>query len=172
MHLVYDVYKTPDKKEHLIINIGIYAKGSSAYKVYVDEESKYAYRLDREDWGLNFEIVSATPSGVTLNCTQVGGQQIGDLKLDYIILHKENGFGNYVTADSDQVWLNDGEKVKIKMNGSSTLAIDLAETYGTLSSGKYLLTLHISDLYDKSEVHPLMENYYDSQDYMIEFTIP
>ena len=40
-----------------------------------------------------------------------------------------------------------------------------------LSSGEYEVVLWIKDIYDESQKHPLMRNFYDTQIYNLDFTV-
>ena len=64
LRLVYDVYETPDGESHLIQDIGIYRANADVLTRYTDDTGKW---IDREDWGVMFEVVEATPTGLVLN---------------------------------------------------------------------------------------------------------
>lgn len=82
----HDIYETPDGKEHLIRFFGVLKTGTKLTMVYPDETSPYRYMIDREDWGIDFQVKSVTPTGITLSCKQSGGQQLGELAImDYVI---------------------------------------------------------------------------------------
>lgn len=180
VHLIYDVYATPDGQQHLIEDLSIYPRGkhSNTNHQFLDEESQYGYFLDREDWGIDFEVSSVTPTSLTVNCIQSGGQQIGELEVNF--------YYNIYSVIDEQTSLLDsqGEAVvytqdslpspiaKIKQNATTQFTIDWSEKYGELESGEYRIKLSISDIFDESQVHPLMQDYYTSQGYWIEFTIP
>lgn len=159
----YDIFETPDGQQHLIDDLGIYSPNTAKqqhYGDYVDEET--GYRLDREDWGLTWEPTDASSSGITLDVTQSGGQQIGELTTAYYLLlnvaGKTDGFTDYVES--------------IAHDSVTQLTFDWAEEYGELPSGEYCMRLYIDDLYQDTDVHPLMVNYYDQQYYDIPFSIP
>ena len=74
LYAAYDLYETPDGKQHLVNELVFAAKSSNLTFSYED--------LDQEDWGLTFEISQADAHSVTLTCTQKGGQQAGKLVLE------------------------------------------------------------------------------------------
>lgn len=170
MKVVYDVYETPDKKQHLINSIGFYTNAQSVSSYYVDDDTGIA--LDREDWGLTFEVISASPAGITLNCTQSGGQQIGELVTSYFVLYKEGGSDPVKIVDGvEYVNLIDSE-FSIKKDAVSQIKLDWTDTYGLQTSGDYTLRIAIQDDFDQEDVHPLMKDFYTQQQYLIQFTIP
>lgn len=143
---------------------------------FVDDESKYGHFIDREDWGLTFEAVEAAATSVTLNCTQSGGQHIGELEVDYY-------YNIYSMADDQAVPLHSIQGSVISENTPPPLAvikpedttrftIGWTERYGALDSGEYRIRLTVNDIFDESQVHPLMRDFHTSQGYWIEFTIP
>lgn len=171
--IIYDIYETPDGQQHLINDISFYAPGKSIHSsnVYIDADSQYPYSIDREDWGLQFEVLEATHTGITLSCTQSGGQLIGELQATSYSLIAETS-GQQIAPingnDSDE----DFAVIQIKSNATNDISLCWSNTHGELPSGTYTLVLWLEDVYDISDVHPLMKNFYDTQRYYIEFTIP
>lgn len=76
---VYDIYETPDGKAHLIKVVRLYGALSSPGTI--DLWDSNGNPIDYEDWGLTFTIVQQDAEGLTLRCTQSGGQQLGQLKV-------------------------------------------------------------------------------------------
>lgn len=183
LDLAYDVLETPDGKQHLIedVTISSVPNPSTIYRdrsyFYVDEESKFGDLLDREDWGITFEIASVTPTQITLDYTQSGGQQIGELEVDfnYTVYSIANDQVTPLPSLQGSVIYTQENLpspiTTIKQNGTSQFTIDWTEKYGELESGEYRIRLTINDIFDESQVHPLMQDYYDRQGYWIEFTI-
>lgn len=174
LRLIYDIYETPDGKQHLISDMCIYSTNSSNETIsyYVDPTTTFfdqetGYLLDREDWGLAFEITDCSPTGLTLTCTQSSGQQIGQLSIQAYTLYKETGYLERIDNTSGMPVLNSN----IEMNGSSTITIDWTNIYGELGSGEYDLTLLIRDNFNKNMVHPLIVDYHDLQMYDLPLTI-
>lgn len=162
--LVYDVYETPNGQTHLINDIGVYHDGAKVYHMYTDD--KTGERLDYEDWGLNFTVSDVSPTGVTILCQQSGGQQIGELYIDYVWWLSE------VTEKSLTADDQPSPEIPLAMEGESSLSFDWSEKYGTLPSGNYELILCVNDHFDEAQVHPLMKDFQQRQYYSIELTIP
>lgn len=171
LRLTYDIYETPDGKQHLIHEIGLYKVGSDVVNTYTDDQSEYGYRLDREDWGIDLDIVEATPTGVTIACDQSGGQQFGELEVEFYSIFLSDQFDFIPTLDGIDSADDFTPKITIEQNTSSRFTIDWTDTYGELDSGAYFLELHIQDIYDESQVPPLTDNFYDMQEYYIPFTV-
>lgn len=173
--LAYDVYETPSGRQELIEEIYILASTDherNASHFYVDNGSEWRYFVDREDWGLDFTVSEVTPTQITLDVTQKGGQQIGELVMDGYSLYRQDetpdgnpGFIGQSMADDE------GLPIAILMNGSGQITVDWSAAVGALDAGDYYIKLSIADLYDQEQVHPLMENYYDKQSYNIAFSI-
>lgn len=168
LRLLYDIYESPNGEQRLISEMVIYEKNVILLPchLFVDEETGDIY--DREDWGLNFEITEVSPTGMTIRCTHSGGQQIGQLEIvDYSLSH-----------DGKYLLLNDGfefspltDHVILKADDVTEFTFDWSEPYGQVSSGEYELVLWIKDIYDESQKHPLMRNFYDTQIYTVRFTV-
>ena len=101
----HDIYETPDGKEHLIRFFGVLKTGTKLTMVYPDETSPYRYMIDREDWGIDFQVKSVTPTGIVLDCKQSGGQQLGELAImDYVIYRTAEDTPRTPLERSDFVW--------------------------------------------------------------------
>lgn len=169
LRLIYDVYETPDGKMHLIQDMGIYKSDAVTYTRYNDDAGN---RIDREDWGIAFEVIESTPTSIMLNCTQSGGQQIGDLVTEYFFLYFAEELAMVPTLDSVEYQSQYQLPITIGNDTVSQITIDWEDTYGPLDSGSYSMQLNLMDIYEEADVHPLMKNYYDRQTYWIEFEIP
>ena len=86
---VYDIYETPDGKAHLIKVVRLYGALSSPGTI--DLWDSNGNPIDYEDWGLTFTIVQQDAEGLTLRCTQSGGQQLGQLKVGISWLEAKKG---------------------------------------------------------------------------------
>lgn len=164
--VVYDILETPDGKQHLIhtmsFDMAYRCKPEDEQIIYTDDITGKA--LDRENWGLTLDTVEVAPTGITVSCTQEGGQQFGQLDIDEFLLYsyESNGLlGGF----------NKIENGTIQMNAASDIVIDWTTSHGELSPGTYFIRLYMKDNYDPSVIHPLTKNYYDTQSYDIEFTI-
>ena len=163
----YDIYETPDGKQHLIKELH--------FCPYYDGR-RISFRfgdIDREDWGLTIQSADISPDGLNLVISQSGGQQLGDLYIiDYAIssITEQRTLTN--TNGNISVNLPNSPEYQIQMNKESTIRINLAEHYGTLPSGDYTIWLGVLDVYDETKVHPLMKNFQDLQGFYVSFTIP
>lgn len=176
LEVVHDIYETPDEKQHLIQSMKFYPPHGSekVSTAYYDENSQFGYTIDREDWGIEFSVSQATPTSITLDYTQSGGQQIGELVVtdDYVMIAED---GTYVEQlnTADQTPANDRPPIAaIRSDATSQITIDWEAKYGPLPSGEYCMMIFLKDVYDESQVHPLMINFTDNQKYGIIFTIP
>lgn len=164
LRLTYDVFKAPNGKSYPVSRMSLYRFADvsplmTPSCVFADPET--GVLLNEEDWGLAFELSDVTSHGVTVTCTQSGGQQIGQLKVK-----------NYhVVVPGDWTDVQDCE-VEIAMDGTCQLTFDWSECYGDLPSGTYYLMLWVYDIYDESQLNPLVDKFQDMQLHDIEFTIP
>ena len=161
--VICDIYETPDGQQHQIQRLYLrppYENRNST----VDFTNALGIALDREDWGLEFSA-NAQESGVLkLNCTQSGGQQIGELGISGISLVDE------ASGDPLQPQADFAPRM-LPMDSQGILELDLFSIYGPLPAGDYRLILTVSDYYAEDDVHPLMDNFYDEQDYTLTFTV-
>lgn len=170
---IYDLFQAPNGRQYLIADVLIYAASTEPrYRLPVDEQT--GCTIDYEDWGLNFEISQVDRTGLTIACTQSGGQQLGTLEVQTQWLERKNpdtlAWENVEEAQTDTTWTPPANG-PLTMGGTSSLFFDFAEPFGSLPAGDYRLTVEIADHYNEAEVHPLMRNYRDVQWYTIEFTI-
>ncbi len=168
LRLLYDIYESPSGEQRLISEMVVYEKdtGLAPCHLFVDDETGEIY--DLEDWGLSFEITEVSPTGMTIRCTHSGGQQIGQLEATGYCLSSNGLF----------LLLNDGfefsppmDNVVLKEDDVTEFTLDWTEPYGQLSSGEYRIMLYVHDVYDESQKHPLMRNFYDTQIYNLDFTV-
>ena len=169
LKIVNDIYETPDGQQHLIRDIALYSPGGEIQRVYTNPENGVI--LDKENWGLSFEVADASPTGMTILCTQEAGQHIGTLTTEFfLVITAEGTEPPRLDAQSEDAYLTHTEMIH---NASTTqLHIDWTAYYGELPAGDYTLKLQIHDVYDVEDLHPLMKNFYDAQVYWIAFTIP
>lgn len=174
LRLTYDIYVTPDRKEHLIKELHICKNAYQLTTLYSD--------IDREDWGLTFEPVEANSTSLTIDCTQSGGQQLGELTVDHYWIYLQSDEGDMFDNKGHAI-LNPpgfsnpdhgdhfGPKPDIPRDATTRFTLNWSELYGELPGGRYSMHLSVRDDYDKSQVHPLMQNFQDNMDYWIEFSI-
>lgn len=181
LHYVYDIYETPDGKQHLIADFLIYGPWCEPHFLYSYDEA--GVPIDYEDWGLRFEVSELDTSGITITCFQSGGQQLGRLNVGVPMLSRKNPDtlvfeqvqplteeGELTPFTGIESWNPDPEGF-LTMGGTTELIFDFAYLYGDLVAGDYVLSLQVVDCYHEDEVPPLTRNYYDQQWYDIEFTL-
>lgn len=179
---IYDLYETPDGRQHLIADFLIYGVGSDPQFIHAADEQS-GRPIDYEDWGVEFEIKDLDSSSITIQCSQSGGQQIGKLNVGGIALYRKNPNtdeleymellreeGNNAVFAGGKNWEPNPDDFLI-MGGTRELSFNLQQLYDVLPSGEYELGLHIVDCYNQEDVPALMRNYYDTQWYAINFTI-
>lgn len=180
---LYDIYETPDGWRHRITDFSVYGIGRDpGYFIGWDEET--GDPIDYEDWGLTFTVTQLSPSGVTLECAQSGGQQFGRLNVAGLMLSRKNPD----TQDWERVEPLDASiganiykayseitpkpEDDLAMGGTKEITYDLEAMFGRLTAGEYKISLKIVDCYDEADVPPLSRNFYDVQWYTVgEFTV-
>ena len=180
---LYDIYETPDGWRHRITNFSVYGIGRDpGYSIGWDEET--GDPIDYEDWGLTFTVTQLSPSGVTLECAQSGGQQFGRLNVAGLMLSRKNPdtqdwervepLDASIGADIYKAYSEVTPKPEddLAMGGTKELTYDLEAMFGRLTAGEYEISLKIVDCYDEADVPPLFRNFYDVQWYTVkEFTV-
>lgn len=177
LRIAYDIYETPDGQQTLIDELCVYNISEGYHNVsyiYVDEDSQWGYFLDREDWGLTFEVANVTPTQITVNYSQKQSQEVGALTLDGYILcpmDEENNLDsgpNYIAMSRMDT---PGLPISLLSDSSGQFTIDWGDTAGALEPGEYYLKVTVSDNFDPTQVHPLIEKFHDKQSYHIVFTV-
>lgn len=180
---LYDIYETPDGWRHRITDFSVYGIGRDpGYSIGWDEET--GDPIDYEDWGLTFTVTQLSPSGVTLECAQSGGQQFGRLNVAGLVLSRKNPdtqdwervepLDASIGADIYKAYSEITPKPEddLAMGGAKELTYDLEAMFGQLTAGEYEISLKIVDCYDEANVPPLSRNFYDVQWYTVkEFTV-
>lgn len=166
LRTIHDVYETPDGQAHLINTLEL--SSPSVHHGFpsflADDTDPYVY-IDREDWGLSFSVAECDSTGVKLQSSQAGGQQLGDLFVTEYRIYAQST-DSLLFPDSDCF-----DNLPIAMDSTGELFISWGELSPHLVAGNYVLHITVTDQYDPSQVHPLMKNFYDSQRYYIPFTI-
>lgn len=162
--LVYDVFNSPNGKAYPVSQLIVFRTTPDYHLhpscAFTDPET--GAFVNREDWGLTFELSDITSHSATVTCTQSGGQQIGQLEVRCYTLHPDTkGIINPPKFETE-----------IAMDGTCQFSIDWSETYGDLPSGTYRLYLWVYDIYDESQLHPLMDDFQDWQVLDVELIIP
>lgn len=180
---LYDIYETPDGRRHRITDFSLYGIGRDpGYSIGWEEET--GDPIDYEDWGLTFTVTQLSPSGVTLECAQSGGQQFGRLNVAGLMLSRKNPdtqdwermepLDASIGADIYKAYSEITPKPEddLAMGGTKELTYDLEAMFGRLTAGEYEISLKIVDCYNEADVPPLSRNFYDIQWYTVkEFTV-
>ena len=171
-----DVWEAPNGEKILARDIWIdqsWHFNDGIYRTYLDDEGNEVGRR-KEDWGLTFEVIEATPTCVKVNITQHGGQQFGqfEINIHYASISGETG-GFLRTANNTQPRMtgfpSDG---RINMNGTTEFTFDWSNELGELPSGTYWMSFGVNDVYNANLIHPFTKDYTDYQSYFFEFKIP
>lgn len=169
LRVVYDVYVTPDGGQDLINQIIVFpAHENEALGAYLNfHDPVTGLRTDLEDWGIIFTVEDVSPTGITVQCQQSGGQQIGQLCVDWYFLLNTEGF----LPELENPGYSPTCDIPLNMNGQTSFTLDWADIYGELPSGTYQLTLNVKDHFDPTNVHPLMQDFHDWQAYDLDFAV-
>lgn len=161
-----DVLETPDGKSHLIRSLQVAAPGTpgTVDTALTDPDSPYRYPIDREDWGLDFQVLAADSGSVTLEITQSGGQQFGQLVL-------QRG-GVYTAGDLDGAqevcFVELTPAQPLTMEGTTQVTLRWAQPQ---ERGDYLLRLSLHDNFTQQDIPPLSQDFHEYQTYYVEFQI-
>lgn len=167
----YDIFEAPDGSlyplNELFIGISGFYENTTFGTPFVEQNGQLI-SLAREDWGITFEVIGATPSGITIRYNLGNGQYLGDLCIiEFELLSVQNSDKRelYVRQDNGKV------KTPISINltqGTGEFTIDWSSGYGKISEGQHSIRLYIRDIY--KEIPDLMKNYLDEQSYEILFS--
>lgn len=161
---INDLYETPDGEQHLISEFGICESGRTLSFLYMNDET--GKPIDYEDWGLNFAVSEVHPTGITIKCTQSGGQQVGNLMVRNYILYKKNrdtDAEEFMEPLVDEFQGESNLNIAVKRESTTEISIDFSHLYGELSAGSYVLYLVVDDQYNRDELHPFMRKFHDEQ---------
>lgn len=119
---------------------------------------------EKADWGITLSVKDVTPTGMTLVCSQSGGEITGDLECgsDYSLLVNSNGVWNAVPYLVNEVaWTS--EAYCIPMNDSIEFELKWERLYGELPAGTYRVVKGFMDFRGTGD--------YDTETYHTEFEI-
>ena len=98
------------------------------------------------DWGITLTVENATPGGLTIRCTQSGGNPTSELRTgSYYVLERKTETGwevveyapqEYEIGWTDEAWI-------IPLNGDVTWDVDWIWLYGALPEGTYRIGKNI-----------------------------
>lgn len=116
------------------------------------------------DWGLTLSVKDVTPTGLTLVCTQKGGNPTGELTCgtDYhLIVLEDGGWKDVPTVIDEYAW--DSLAYPISKGQDREFEISWEWLYGKLPAGTYRLTKEFMDFRETGD--------YDTAKYWVEFEI-
>lgn len=115
--------------------------------------------LEKPDWGITLTAKNVTSKGMTLVCSQSGGEITGELECgsDYSLLVNTNGVWNAVPYLVDEVaWT--AEAYGLPLDGSIEFELKWERLYGKLPAGTYRIVKGFMDFrgpgdYDSATFH-------------------
>ena len=115
------------------------------------------------DWGLTLSVKDVTPSGLTLVCTQSGGEPSGDLQTgtDYKLIVLKEAWEEVPTIIENYGW--DSLAYLISADGVTEFEYNWEWLYGELPPGTYRMVKGFMDFRGSGD--------YDNFDYWVEFEI-
>jgi len=119
---------------------------------------------EKADWGITLSVKDVTPTGMTLVCSQSGGEITGELECgsDYSLLVNSNGVWNAVPYLVDEVaWTS--EAYYIPLEDSIEFELKWERLYGELPAGTYRVVKGFMDFRGTGD--------YDTETYHTEFEI-
>lgn len=119
---------------------------------------------DESEWGIELQVTNTSSEGLTMECTQSGGNPSGELQTGsyYVVEKKTEGGWEPVPYLLDNVgWTS--EAWIIPKNDTVTWEVDWEWLYGELPTGDYRIGKEIMDFREPGD--------YDRQMYYVEFGI-
>ena len=167
VRFIDDILECIDGSQQEISSLLIY-DGSCEYPPSSDLFDENMQPLNLPDQGLTWEVVDVTPSNVTLSAVQSGGFLRGQLQYVGFLILNSDGIAPEVldqrATGSQPTWL--------ETNGSTRVELDFTDEFGELPSGSYTLLLEAEDVYDKTQVYPLLNGLRTVQFYEVPIEIP
>lgn len=147
----------------------IYLLGDDGNTITGNSAGEYLELPDIEDegfpnWGITLSVKNVTPTGLTLVCTQSGGEPTGELQTgsDYkLITLKDGTWSDVPTIIENYGWTS--EAYMIALGESRNFDITWEWLYGALPAGTYRLTKGFMDFRGTGD--------YDTAEYWTEFVI-
>ena len=118
------------------------------------------------NWGITFTAENITLTGLTIRCTQNGGELVGELQTggDFVIEKLNNGTwekADYILKEQEVAWTS--EAWMIPMNDDVEWEVNWEWLYGKLPAGKYRIGKGVMDFKGPGD--------YDSAMHYAEFEI-
>lgn len=152
-----------------LLLIGLVGCGKEHVEVLPTENGQSTETADNVDegfpnWGITLSVKDVTSSGLTLVCTQSGGESTGELQTgsDYnLIVLKDGTWQEVPTVIEEYGWT--AEAYLIAKNDVREFEIKWEWLYGKLPAGTYRLVKGFADFREAGN--------YDTFDYWVEFEI-
>ena len=119
---------------------------------------------DESEWGIELQVTNISSKGLTMECTQSGGNPSGELQTGsyYVVEKKTDGGWEELSYLPENVgWTS--EAWIIQKNDTVTWEVDWEWLYGELPTGDYRIGKEIMDFREPGD--------YDRQMYYVEFGI-
>jgi len=165
-----DVLEAPDGQQHLIRSLTVRDPGgqNTGFTLRIVGEDGLLLDLTKEDWGLSFAVTQADENGLTLTCTQSGGQLLGQPAIHSYMVSE------FLYGGTDKIpvsWYAEDSSQWMMIRKDDTTVLRL-EWENAIPSGAYALHVFVRDVYDPEDMHPLIRNFEDGQNHSVQFTVP
>lgn len=150
-----DLEDIPQKDRDAIWELG---------RLFENKDSATEEEADFPNWGLTLSVRDVTPTGLTLVCTQEGGNPTGELQCggDYHLIVLEDGVWKDVpTVLGNFIW--DSLAYPIPKGQDREFDISWEWLYGQLPAGTYRLAKEFMDFRETAD--------FDTAKYWVEFEI-
>ena len=140
----------------LLVLFGCTACASGTETLYAEDVTEELMQAEQKAaWGLTFEVKDVTPTGLTIVCTQSGGEPTGELQTGsyYYIEKKENDRWvgmEYTEIEEEKVgWT--AEAWIIAPDSTLEWEVDWSWLYGELPAGEYRIGKSVMDWRETGE---------------------
>lgn len=126
----------------------------------------YEFEKKQDDWGITLTATDVTPTGLTIVCEQVDGEQQGELQTGspYCLeVFEDNTWQvvSYLPQEYDVAWT--AEAWVLSLNDTTEWSVEWEWLYGKLPQGEYKISKSIMDFIETGN--------YEEQTYYATFNI-
>lgn len=115
-----------------------------------DDTSDTMPPMPTDPFGVVLSVQDATPTGLTLICTQSGGSPTGELHTTATFRLQQKVYDNWVyratLLEEDEVYNWPDADYVIPKDGSCEITLAWSDLYGTLPAGSYRLAKSFTDV--------------------------
>lgn len=181
LYFTHDIYETPDGNDPVTTCFAVSSNNAMDNTFYFGSSTmlnvqEQNYPADMEDWKLEFKISDISSTGFILNVRQndspikqYRSHHVGQLQLtSFELFSLDNPVDSYLYSFNSEACV-------IESGVTKTYEINFADAKNcpaVLPSGSYRIYLDIMDNFNEADMHPLMQDYYQSQGYWVSFEIP